>query len=132
MAYIVNSSPGAGFRFEPSATFEQAKAALGHAASLALRGMRLIRIKDTQTGEVFDESALRRKILSGASAQAMLNEDQERAALTADDYRAAGVEAPNWAGEPIPALETWRRWKLAEDHALSHKRIASRAPLDPA
>lgn len=132
LAYIVNSSPGAGLRFEPSATFEQAQAALGHASGLASRGMRLIRIRDTKTGEVFDKSALRRKILSEAGALAMQSDDTERAALTAEDYRAAGVEAPNWTGEPIPALETWRRWKQAEDHTLSHKRIALRATLGKA
>jgi len=63
MAYIVNSSPGAGLRFEPSVTLDDAKAALSHAAGLAMRGMRQIKIRDTVTGEIFDERALRSKIL---------------------------------------------------------------------
>lgn len=62
MPFIVNSSPGAGLRFEPSQTFPEARAALNCASMLALRGMRLIRIRDLDTGEVFDESALRAKI----------------------------------------------------------------------
>lgn len=62
MAFIVNSSPGAGLRFEPSVTFPDAKAALGWAAGLDRRGMRLIRIKDTETGNVFDEKSLREEI----------------------------------------------------------------------
>lgn len=59
MSFIVNSSPGAGFRFEPSETFPDAKAALGHAMRLASRGMRLIKIRNTETGEVLDENGLR-------------------------------------------------------------------------
>lgn len=62
MAFIVNSSPGAGLRFEPSATFADAKAALGWAAGLRQRGMRLIRIRDTLSGRVFDEKELREEI----------------------------------------------------------------------
>jgi hypothetical protein len=62
MPFIVNSSPGAGLRFEPSATFSDAKAALGWAAGLERRGMRLIRIRDTVTGNVFDERGLRDEI----------------------------------------------------------------------
>ncbi len=62
MPFIVNSSPGAGLRFEPSATFPDAKAALGWAAGLERRGMRLIRIRDTITGSVFDERGLREEI----------------------------------------------------------------------
>lgn len=62
MPFIVNSSPGAGLRFEPSSTFGDAKAALGWAAGLERRGMRLIRIKDTETGHVFDEKGLREEI----------------------------------------------------------------------
>lgn len=62
MAFIVNSSPGAGLRFEPSATLPDAKAALGWAAGLERRGMRLIRIRDTVTGNVFDERQLRDEI----------------------------------------------------------------------
>jgi hypothetical protein len=60
--FIVNSSPGAGLRFEPSATFPDAKAALGWAAGLGLRGMRLIRIRDTVSGRVFDEKDLREEV----------------------------------------------------------------------
>lgn len=62
MAFIVNSSPGAGLRFEPSATLPDAKAALGWAAGLERRGMRLIRIRDTDTGAIFDERQLRDEI----------------------------------------------------------------------
>lgn len=62
MAFIVNSSPGAGLRFEPSANLPTAKDALDWATGLGARGMRLIRIKDTDTGEVFDEAGLRAEI----------------------------------------------------------------------
>ncbi len=68
MAFIVNSSPGAGLRFEPSATFLEAKDAVGWAAGLARRGMRLIRIRDTDTGLVFDENGLREEIKRCQSA----------------------------------------------------------------
>lgn len=59
MAYIINSSPGAGLRFQPSVTVADADAALSEAAALARRGMRLIKIKDTESGQVFDENGLR-------------------------------------------------------------------------
>ncbi len=59
MAFIVNSAPGAGLRFEPSASFPDPKTALNHAHRLSLRGMRQIRIKDTESGAVFDEAGLR-------------------------------------------------------------------------
>lgn len=49
-------------------------------------------------------------------------DDKERAALTQADYRAAGVEPPNWRDDPIPSLETWRLWQIAENEALAHKR----------
>lgn len=62
MPFIVNSSPGAGLRFEPSSTFDDPKAALGWAAGLERRGMRLIRIRDTVSGNVFDERGLREEI----------------------------------------------------------------------
>lgn len=62
MPYIVNSSPGAGLRFEPSATFPDAKAALAWATGLGQRGMRLIRIRDTETGRVFEEKELREEL----------------------------------------------------------------------
>ncbi len=62
MPFIVNSSPGAGLRFEPSATFPEAKDALGWATGLTRRGMRLVRIKDTDTGLIFDEKSLRDEI----------------------------------------------------------------------
>jgi hypothetical protein len=55
-------------------------------------------------------------------------EDQEREALTRDDYTAAGVEWPNWTEDPVPSLETWRRWRRAQDTALAHKR-AIRKPV---
>lgn len=51
----------------------------------------------------------------------------EREALIEQDFVAAGVEAPDWAREPIPSLETWRRWRDAEDKAMAHKRVLARA-----
>jgi hypothetical protein len=69
MAFMVNSSPGPGFRFEPSVTFPDAKAALGHAAALARRGMRQIKIRDTDSGKVFDERELRQHILQTRTAE---------------------------------------------------------------
>jgi hypothetical protein len=68
MPFIVNSSPGAGLRFEPSATFVEANDALGWAAGLSRRGMRLIRIRDTDTGLVFDEKSLREEIKRAQNA----------------------------------------------------------------
>jgi len=65
VSFIVNSSPGAGLRFEPSATFTDARAALEWAIGLQRRGMRLIRIKDTASGQVFDERGLREEIKRG-------------------------------------------------------------------
>lgn len=62
MAFIVNSSPGPGLRFEQSATFAKPNDALNWALGLARRGMRLIRIRDTETGVVFDERGLRDEI----------------------------------------------------------------------
>jgi hypothetical protein len=59
----------------------------------------------------------------------MTAEDRERAALTPDDYAAAGVEAPNWRDDPIPSLETWRMWQAAQDKALAFKRAKKRAEL---
>ena len=53
-------------------------------------------------------------------------EERQRAALTQADYSAAGVEWPNWADEPIPSLETWRRWQSAQNRALAFKRAALR------
>jgi hypothetical protein len=56
----------------------------------------------------------------------------ERAALTPADFAAAGVEAPDWSGDPVPSLETWRLWRAAEDKALSLKRaIADAASREP-
>jgi len=54
-------------------------------------------------------------------------DDAERDDLTAADFAAAGVTAPNWKNEPIPSLETWRAWKAAEDQAMAHKRATARA-----
>lgn len=51
----------------------------------------------------------------------------ERSDLTLADFKAAGVEAPRWAEEPIPSLETWRAWRAAEDKAIAHKHVLSRA-----
>jgi hypothetical protein len=62
VAFIVNSSPGPGLRFEPSNTFADIKAALDWAVGLSRRGMRLIRIRDTDTGRIFDERELREEI----------------------------------------------------------------------
>lgn len=56
----------------------------------------------------------------------MTPEDVERAALTLADYAAAGVEAPNWADDPIPSLETWRVWQTSQNQALAHKRANAR------
>jgi hypothetical protein len=50
-------------------------------------------------------------------------EDDERDALTVADFAAAGVEAPDWANDPIPSIETWRKWRAAEDAALALKRV---------
>lgn len=62
MAFLVNSSPGAGLRFEPSTTFDDAGAALSWAVELERRGMRLIRIRDMVSGRVFKESEFRAEI----------------------------------------------------------------------
>ncbi|MEZ5996103.1 MAG: hypothetical protein R3C25_10130 [Hyphomonadaceae bacterium] len=62
MAFIVNSSPSPGLRFEPSNTLTDMKAALDWAAGLSRRGMRLVRIRDTETGRIFDERELRAEI----------------------------------------------------------------------
>ncbi|MEQ1618197.1 MAG: hypothetical protein ABL883_07615 [Terricaulis sp.] len=48
--------------------------------------------------------------------------EDERDALSPDDFKAAGVIAPDWNGEPVPSLETWRSWRLAEQQAMAHKR----------
>jgi hypothetical protein len=62
VAFIVNSSPGAGLRFEPSVTMATAQSALSWASRLSERGMRLVRIKDIDSGQVFDEKELRAEI----------------------------------------------------------------------
>ena len=62
MAFIVNSSPGAGLRFEPSATLPDATAALDWAKGLERRGMRMVRIRDIDTGQIFDEKGLRAEL----------------------------------------------------------------------
>jgi hypothetical protein len=69
MPYIVNSAPGAGLRFESSVTVADAPAALDWAAGLAKRGMRLIRIKDTITGKVYDATDLRNEMRRAKEAQ---------------------------------------------------------------
>ncbi len=68
MAYIVNSSPGAGLRFAPSKKLESARAALAWAHSLDERGMRLIRIRDVETGHVFDVRKLRELVSNQEAA----------------------------------------------------------------
>jgi hypothetical protein len=47
--------------------------------------------------------------------------DEQREQLTAADYQAAGVDAPKWSENPLPSLETWRLWRVAENRALEHK-----------
>ena len=59
MAFMVNSSPRSGLLFEPSRTVDDAGAVLIHAVALSHRGMRLIKIRDTESGEVFDERGFR-------------------------------------------------------------------------
>jgi len=55
--------------------------------------------------------------------------DDLRQHLTPADYLAAGVDPPTWRDDPIPSLETWRRWQAAENTALAHKlTTASKAP----
>ncbi len=49
-------------------------------------------------------------------------EDDERDALTAADYASAGVEAPDWANDPFPDMETWRKWQANQSKALAFKR----------
>jgi hypothetical protein len=68
VAFIVNSSPGAGLRFEPSATVSTVHAARDCVERLSARGMRLIRVRDTETGSVFDEKGLRAEIARLKSA----------------------------------------------------------------
>jgi hypothetical protein len=53
--------------------------------------------------------------------------NRERDALTTEDFVRAGVEAPDWASDPIPTLEVWRRWRDAEDKAMAHKRVLARS-----
>ncbi|MEQ1491839.1 MAG: hypothetical protein ABL932_14950, partial [Terricaulis sp.] len=50
------------------------------------------------------------------------SEDDERDALTPADYAAAGVAPPDWANDPVPAIETWRVWQSNQTKALEHKR----------
>jgi hypothetical protein len=57
---------------------------------------------------------------------ALTAEDEEREALTPADYVAAGVAVPNWDDDPIPSIETWRRWQAAQNQALAHKRMLAR------
>ena len=57
--------------------------------------------------------------------------EEERHALTATDFAAAGVEAPNWATDPIPSLETWRRWRAAEEQTLAHINAQRRLDEQP-
>lgn len=55
--------------------------------------------------------------------------DDLRSALTPADYAAAGVEPPGWAEDPIPSLDTWRRWQAAETAALAHKLAIAKKAL---
>lgn len=54
------------------------------------------------------------------------DEDNERDALTPADFAAAGVQAPDWANDPIPSIETWRQWRAAEDAAIAFKRAQTK------
>lgn len=76
MAFLVNSSPGAGHLFEPSRTVDDARTALVHAVALSHRGMRLIKIKDTETGEVFDERGFRQHMEQMKASAAEEKTDQ--------------------------------------------------------
>lgn len=67
MSYIVNSAPGAGYKYQPSTRFENAIDALLCARELTKRGMRLVRIVDTATGVVYEEAALRAELKNSAS-----------------------------------------------------------------
>lgn len=49
-----------------------------------------------------------------------MSEDLRRE-LTKADFLAAGVEPPQWDDDPIPTLETWKRWEAAEKTALAFK-----------
>lgn len=69
MSFIVNSSPGAGLRFEASVTLEEPAAALAWASGLERRGMRQIRIRDTSSGVVFDERSFRAELKRLESAE---------------------------------------------------------------
>ena len=69
MTFIVNSVPNAGLRFEPSAHFADANAAVVWAADLVARGMRLVRIRDMTTGQVYDEAGLRNEIKRAKDAE---------------------------------------------------------------
>lgn len=66
MRYLVNSSPKPGYRYEPSVRFANAVDALLRAAELGRRGMRLVRIVDTKTGQVYQEAALRTELKGAA------------------------------------------------------------------
>jgi hypothetical protein len=59
MAFLVNSAPGPGLRFQPSVTFADANSALAHAAALLRGGMREIKIRDIESGAVFGERGFR-------------------------------------------------------------------------
>jgi hypothetical protein len=59
MPFLVNSAPRAGFRFEPGVTFTDVHKALEHAVALSRRGMRAIQIRDSESGQIFDERGLR-------------------------------------------------------------------------
>lgn len=74
MAFLVNSSPRAGHMFEPSVTVADAAAALDQAVGLSRRGMRLIRIRNLETGEILDERGLRRHIEAAKTAASQLAE----------------------------------------------------------
>jgi hypothetical protein len=52
--------------------------------------------------------------------------EDERSTLTLADFAAAGVEPPRWEEDPIPSLETWRRWRAAEDSAIAHRNVLAR------
>lgn len=70
MPFMVNSAPRAGFRFEPGVTFTDIQQALEHAVALSRRGMREIKIRDTESGQIFDERAFRIHLNQLKAAQA--------------------------------------------------------------
>lgn len=77
---------------------------------------------------VIEDNAVAQSTAAAPVTTGRLNanaEDEERDALTLEDYAAAGVEPPDWANDPMPSIETWRRWQAAQSAALAFKRAKS-------